>query len=82
MLEIGAYNTLWDDVHMGPENAIQACLDVKGNLLLPLHWGTFALAFHPWTEPIERLLLPQKRRAFPCWCRHRAKHVLYQTAPT
>jgi L-ascorbate metabolism protein UlaG (beta-lactamase superfamily) len=65
MLEIGAYNTLWADVHMGPEYAIQACLDVKGNLLLPLHWGTFALAFHPWTEPIERLLVAAEKKGIP-----------------
>ncbi|HUQ96735.1 MAG TPA: MBL fold metallo-hydrolase, partial [Chitinophagaceae bacterium] len=55
LLEIGAYNDLWPDIHMGPEKAVQAQLDLKGKLLLPLHWGTFALAFHPWTEPIERL---------------------------
>jgi L-ascorbate metabolism protein UlaG (beta-lactamase superfamily) len=62
MLEIGAYNPLWDDIHLGPEKAAQACLDVKGNLLLPLHWGTFALAFHPWTEPIEQLLAAAKNK--------------------
>jgi L-ascorbate metabolism protein UlaG (beta-lactamase superfamily) len=65
MLEIGAYNTLWEDVHMGPENAVQACLDVKGKLLLPLHWGTFALAFHPWAEPIERLLIAAEKKGVP-----------------
>ena len=54
-LEIGAYNPHWAQIHMGPENAVQAHLDIKGKLLLPLHWGTFALAFHPWKEPIERL---------------------------
>jgi L-ascorbate metabolism protein UlaG (beta-lactamase superfamily) len=65
MLEIGAYNTLWEDVHMGPESAAQACLDVKGNLLLPLHWGTFALAFHPWKEPIERMLIAAEKKDIP-----------------
>jgi L-ascorbate metabolism protein UlaG (beta-lactamase superfamily) len=56
MLEIGAYNPHWAEIHMGPENAVQAHLDLRGNMLLPLHWGTFALAFHGWTEPIIRLL--------------------------
>lgn len=65
MLEIGAYNKLWADIHMGPENAAQAQLDVKGNLLLPLHWGTFALAFHSWTEPIERLLVAAANKSIP-----------------
>lgn len=65
LLEIGAYNQLWADIHMGPENAVQAFHDVKGKLLLPLHWGTFALAFHSWTEPVERLLAAAQKAAVP-----------------
>jgi L-ascorbate metabolism protein UlaG (beta-lactamase superfamily) len=65
LLEIGAYNALWEDIHMGPDNAAQACIDIRGKLLLPLHWGTFALAFHPWTEPIERLLIAAKEKGVP-----------------
>jgi L-ascorbate metabolism protein UlaG (beta-lactamase superfamily) len=63
LLEIGAYNSLWADIHMGPENAIQAHLDVRGRLLLPLHWGTFALAFHSWTEPVERLITEATKKS-------------------
>lgn len=61
MLEIGAYNTNWEAIHMGPENAIQATVDLGKPLLLPIHWGTFNLAMHPWTEPIERLIKEAKR---------------------
>lgn len=56
LLEIGAYNAYWPDIHMGPENAIKAQRDLRGNMLLPIHWGTFALATHPWKEPVERLI--------------------------
>lgn len=56
MLDTGAYNKEWESIHMGPENAIQAHLDLKGKLLMPIHWGTFNLAFHPWTEPVERVI--------------------------
>lgn len=56
MLEIGAYDADWPDVHMGPIHAAQAHLDLRGKLLLPIHWGLFNLAFHPWREPIERLM--------------------------
>lgn len=56
LLEIGAYNKLWPDIHMGPELALKAHKDLKGKYLLPIHWGTFSLAFHTWTEPIERLI--------------------------
>lgn len=65
MLEIGAYNQEWETIHMGPENAAQATLDVKAACLLPIHWGTFNLAFHAWTEPVERLLLAAEKNAIP-----------------
>jgi L-ascorbate metabolism protein UlaG (beta-lactamase superfamily) len=55
MVEIGAYDADWPDVHMGPEKAIEAHLALRGKLLLPIHWGLFNLAFHPWREPVERL---------------------------
>ena len=41
---------------MGPENAAKAHIALKGNLLMPIHWGTFNLALHAWNEPIERLI--------------------------
>ena len=56
MLEIGAYNENWADIHMGPENAVRAHLALRGKLMMPIHWGTFNLALHAWKEPIERLL--------------------------
>jgi L-ascorbate metabolism protein UlaG (beta-lactamase superfamily) len=39
---------------MIPEEVVQAHLDVGGRLLLPIHWGTFNLAFHDWNEPVVR----------------------------
>lgn len=56
MIEVGAYNALWADVHLGPEQAIQAHRAVRAELLVPVHWGTFELALHSWVEPIERTL--------------------------
>lgn len=56
LMETGAYNVDWVDVHMGPEQAVAAHRMVRGNLLVPVHWGTFALAFHSWTEPVERVI--------------------------
>ncbi len=54
-IECGAYNKSWARVHMFPEQTVQAHLDLKGDLLHPIHWGTFNLALHPWYEPMERL---------------------------
>jgi L-ascorbate metabolism protein UlaG (beta-lactamase superfamily) len=56
MLEIGAYGDGWPDIHMGPDNATNAHLALKGKLMMPIHWGTFNLALHPWREPVELLL--------------------------
>jgi L-ascorbate metabolism protein UlaG (beta-lactamase superfamily) len=56
LMPVGAYHKAWPDIHMNPEEAIQAHQDVNGRLLVPIHWCTFRLAPHPWAEPIERLL--------------------------
>lgn len=56
MLEIGAYGVNWPDIHMGPDNATNAHLALKGKLMMPLHWATFNLAPHAWYEPGERLV--------------------------
>lgn len=55
LVETGAYNADWPDVHMQPEQSLQAHLDVKGRHMMPIHNGTFDLSLHPWTEPFERI---------------------------
>ncbi len=56
MLEIGASNPLWRDIHMGPEGAIRSFRALGGHgLFMPIHWGLFDLALHPWQEPIETI---------------------------
>ncbi len=62
MIEVGAYNAMWADVHLGPEQAVLAHQALQGKLMLPVHWGTFNLAFHSWTEPVERLLIAADAR--------------------
>lgn len=56
MLECGQYDYRWPTVHMLPEQTAQACADVRATRLLPMHWGAFRLAFHDWSEPVERVL--------------------------
>ncbi|MDQ2848552.1 MAG: MBL fold metallo-hydrolase [Actinomycetota bacterium] len=60
VLPIGAYNEMWPDIHMNPEEAVRAHGDLGGQLLLPIHWATFDLAFHRWSEPVERLTAAAK----------------------
>ena len=54
LIECGAYNELWPDVHMQPEQSIAAHQLVRGKTMMPVHWGTFDLAMHRWDEPAER----------------------------
>lgn len=55
-LEIGAYHPSWGDIHLGPVNALSAYQRLASGAFLPIHWGTFNLAIHPWSEPAETLL--------------------------
>ncbi|ULT59827.1 MBL fold metallo-hydrolase [Neobacillus drentensis] len=56
LIEGGQYDRRWSWVHMTPEQSIQAHLDVHGKNMMLIHWGAFTLAYHGWTEPIERAL--------------------------
>ncbi len=56
IIENGAYNELWSDVHMTPEQSLQAHLDLRGKLMMPVHNSTFDLALHAWYEPLDRLV--------------------------
>jgi L-ascorbate metabolism protein UlaG (beta-lactamase superfamily) len=55
MLECGAYSSYWPDIHMFPEETAQAAKDLNAEVLMPIHWGKFALGLHPWKESIERV---------------------------
>ncbi len=61
MIKIGAYSDSWPYIHVNPEEAVQAHIEVKGNILLPVHWATFTLALHPWDEPIIRAVSAAKQ---------------------
>lgn len=60
LVQVGAYNASWPDIHMTPEEGVATHLDVRGGLLIPVHWCTFNLALHPWGEPADRLWLEAK----------------------
>jgi L-ascorbate metabolism protein UlaG (beta-lactamase superfamily) len=64
MLEIGAFDRLWADIHMGPDGAIRMFRAMAGEgrghgnesgMLMPIHWGLFDLALHGWRQPIQRI---------------------------
>lgn len=55
LVQVGAYSPYWPDIHMTPEEGVDTHLAVRGGLLVPVHWCTFNLALHSWSEPMERL---------------------------
>ncbi len=67
LMPIGAYRPHWlmQPVHVAPEEALQAFLDVGGQHMLPIHWGTFDLADEPLHEPPERLLQAAHKHDVP-----------------
>ena len=61
MMECGQYNAAWAAIHMMPEQSVQAGLDLKGKVLMPIHWGAFELSIHQWTDPIKRFKAESQR---------------------
>ncbi|MEJ2596517.1 MAG: MBL fold metallo-hydrolase, partial [bacterium] len=55
MVECGQYNENWKLIHMMPEETVQAHQDMQGKYLIPIHWGRFNLALHPWKDPAIRV---------------------------
>ncbi|MFI7428909.1 MBL fold metallo-hydrolase [Micromonospora sp. NPDC049836] len=62
LMQIGAYDRAWPSIHMFPEEAVAAHLDLRGGLCIPVHWATFNLALHDWSEPVDRLWAEAKAR--------------------
>lgn len=57
LIEAGQYHYSWPDWHVGPEQAVRAHGLVRGKVMLPVHWALLGLAYHGWTEPVERSAL-------------------------
>lgn len=55
LIETGAYDKNWPDVHMMPEESLQAHQDLRGKVMMPIHNGTFDLALHAWYAPFESI---------------------------
>jgi L-ascorbate metabolism protein UlaG (beta-lactamase superfamily) len=62
-VKIGAYGpgAPWADIHMPPEQSVQAHREVRAKRLFPVHWSTFNLAYHDWDEPIRRTVAEARR---------------------
>lgn len=65
ILECGQYNLSWPQIHMMPEETVQAAIDLRASVMMPVHWGKFALAYHSWKEPVERAVKAAAEKQVP-----------------
>jgi L-ascorbate metabolism protein UlaG (beta-lactamase superfamily) len=67
LVPIGAYEPrkLMKPVHMGPEEAVQAHVDLRGKKMLGIHWGTFVMTDEPMDEPPKKLTEAVNRLQLP-----------------
>ena len=61
-IECGQYNENWHQIHMYPEESVQAAFDAGVKKALPIHWCGFALAQHHWKDPIQRFYKESKAK--------------------
>ena len=62
LLPIGAYDPpSGREVHMNPEQSIQALTDLGAKMMVPMHYGTFRLSYEPLDEPLRRLISCARR---------------------
>ncbi|SDI82320.1 MBL fold metallo-hydrolase [Chryseobacterium jejuense] len=55
ILENGQYGEAWRYIHTLPEDTIQAAIDIDARHIIPVHAAKFALALHPWNEPLQKI---------------------------
>jgi L-ascorbate metabolism protein UlaG (beta-lactamase superfamily) len=60
IIECGQYDQHWHQIHAWPEDSATAASLLKAKVVLPVHWGKFALSLHHWKEPIRRFLSKAK----------------------
>jgi len=57
LMPIGAYDSpSGREVHMNPEEALDAFGELGAKMIVPMHYGTFPLGKEPMHEPLERLV--------------------------
>ena len=54
LTDCAQYNMQWHNIHMLPEEAVEACETLGAKLSMPVHWGAYSLSDHAWDDPAER----------------------------
>lgn len=65
ILDNGQYNEGWREIHLLPEEVLQAAQDLDAKRVLPVHSAKFKLGFHAWDEPLIRITENNKALHIP-----------------
>ena len=66
LIDCGQYNKAWKYSHMFPKQAVSAAIELNSKYFIPIHWGTFTLALHPWDEPVKESLKFSETMGLKC----------------
>lgn len=56
MIDCAQYDMNWPEVHMFPEEAVQAVKMLGAKTAMPIHWAAMSLANHAWDDSAERFV--------------------------
>lgn len=62
ILDGSQYDEAWHDVHMFPEEAVQASIDLESEITFLDHYGAYSLSNHSWDDPINRFTIEAKEK--------------------
>ena len=64
-IECGQYDAKWESIHMLAEQSARAAVEVGAKVMLPIHWGAYALAMHSWYDPVEKVAAEARKAGIP-----------------
>ncbi len=82
LLEIDAWNENWPNSHLFPADVILSFRELQGKRLLPVHWGVFDLAMHPWDESIREVTRLAEETAVPLVTPRMGERITPGVTPT
>ena len=63
-IECGQYGKEWPQIHLFPNESVQAAIDAKVSVAVPIHWGAFNLSYeHSWHEPADKFIANCKKNS-------------------
>lgn len=63
LMECGQYCIDWPQIHMFPNESVQAAMDASVKVAMPVHWAGFNLSYqHSWYEPAEDFIKHAKHK--------------------